>query len=187
MFDKTYHNNESLELAIVSSVARNDLYWDKTEIGFYDLKGTVQKIFKFINKNIRQNMMRYPKMIIKFIIQAKVQKLLFLKILVGTLGEIHPKVLQQFQIKKPIIGVLINLDLLDNLVPDSKQMFKFSNFPQVKRDFSLIIDSDISAGEIIDEIYNLKIDILKDVKIFDSFRSDKFGDNKISLSFSLTF
>ena len=106
---------------------------------------------------------------------------------VGSLGEIHPKVLQQFQIKKPIIGALINLDLLDNLVPDNKQMNKFSNFPQVKRDFSLIMDSTIRAGKITDEIFNLNIDILKDVKIFDSFKSSKFGDDKISLSFSLIF
>ena len=32
-----------------------------------------------------------------------------------------------------------------------------------------------------------KRQILKDVNIFDSFRSDKFGNDKISLSFSLTF
>ena len=49
------------------------------------------------------------------------------------------------------------------------------------------MDSTISAGKITDEISNLNIDILKDVKIFDSFKSSKFGDDKISLSFSLTF
>jgi len=188
VFDKTYQDSECLELGIVSSVARNDLYWDKAEIGFYDLKGTVQKIFSSLS--IKTSDISYDEISKddnKIYHPGKSTKISISKNTVGTLGEIHPKVLQRFQIKKPIIGVLINLDLLDNLVPDNKQMYKFSNFPQVKRDFSLIINSDLSAGEIIDEIYNLKIDILKDVKIFDSFRSDKFGDDKISLSFSLTF
>ena len=39
VFDKNYQNNECLELGIVSSVARNDLYWDKAEVGFNELKG----------------------------------------------------------------------------------------------------------------------------------------------------
>ena len=188
VFDKNYQNNEFLELGIVSSVARNDLYWDKAEIGFYDLKGIIQKIFSSLSINVtnisydelskEENKIYHP---------GKSANINISDNTVGSLGEIHPKVLQQFQIKKPIIGALINLDSLDNLVPSNKQMNKFSNFPQVKRDFSLIIDSNISAGKIIDEISDLNIDILKDVKIFDSFRSSKFGDGKISLSFSLTF
>mgnify|MGYP001214311512 FL=1 len=188
VFDKNYQNNECLELGIVSSVARNDLYWDKAEVGFYDLKGIIQKIFSSLSINPsdisydelskEENKIYHP---------GKSTKINILDNTVGSLGEIHPKVLQQFQIKKPIIGALINLDLLDDLVPSNKQMNKFSNFPQVKRDFSLIMDSTISAGKITDEISNLNIDILKDVKIFDSFKSSKFGDDKISLSFSLTF
>ena len=86
-----------------------------------------------------------------------------------------------------MIASIVNLDLLFKFIPNIKKMRSFSSLPQVKRDFSLIIDSSIKSGDIVDEIFNLNINNLSDVKIFDSFKSEKIGANKVSLSLTLVF
>ena len=66
-------------------------------------------------------------------------------------------------------------------------MQKFTNFPQVNRDISLLVDDKVESGEILTSIMNSKVNILRDVKLFDHFKNDKIGDSKVSLSFSLVF
>ena len=61
------------------------------------------------------------------------------------------------------------------------------DLPQVKRDISLLVDDKVESGEILTSIMNSKVNILRDVKLFDHFKNDKIGDSKVSLSFSLVF
>jgi len=69
----------------------------------------------------------------------------------------------------------------------TKYMKAFSNLPQVKRDFSIILKKNVPADSILKKILELNVPILKDVKIFDSFQSDKIGKDKVSISFSLIY
>ena len=90
-------------------------------------------------------------------------------------------------IKKVVIGSIVELDKISELKIDIKKMQKFTNFPQVKRDISLLVDDKVESGEILTSIMNSKVNILRDVKLFDYFKNEKIGDSKVSLSFSLVF
>ena len=103
------------------------------------------------------------------------------------MGEIHPELLNDFGIKKVVIGCIVELDKISKLKVGIKTMQKFTNFPQVKRDISLLVDDKVESGEILTSIMNSKVNILRDVKLFDYFKNDKIGDSKVSLSFSLVF
>ena len=53
VYDYKFDNNEKLELAIISSNARENLFWDKTEFNFYDLKGSLEKIFMSLSIDLK--------------------------------------------------------------------------------------------------------------------------------------
>ena len=57
-------------------------------------------------------------------------------------------------------------------------------YPAVTRDLSLVCDEEITSGEII-KIIKENADYLENVELFDIFRSEKIGENKKSVSYSL--
>ncbi len=188
VYDYKFDNNEKLELAIISSNVRENLFWDKTEFNFYDLKGSLEKIFMSLSIDLK--LIKYNEIsesLSSIFHPGKSAEVWLDNNLVGSIGEINPRLLKELDIKKPMIASIVNLDLLFKFIPNIKKMRSFSSLPQVKRDFSLIIDSSIKSGDIVDEIFNLNINNLSDVKIFDSFKSEKIGANKVSLSLTLVF
>jgi len=160
--------------------------WDKTSTNYYDLKGIVEKILFSFNFNSTQicfskmndNNLYHP---------GKSAKIEINNIEIGQIGEIHPQLLKSFNIKKSLLGCELNIENLPKDMNTTKSMKAFSNLPQVKRDFSIILKKNVPADSILKKILELNVPILKDVKIFDSFQSDKIGKDKVSISFSLIY
>ena len=60
-------------------------------------------------------------------------------------------------------------------------------FPAVERDLALVLDKQITYGQIEKATANARISVLKSVNLFDIFESDKLGENKRSMAVSFTF
>ena len=186
VFINKKENSENLFVSFLSSETRQDLLWDKTSTNYYDLKGIVEKILFSLNFNstqisfskINDNDLYHP---------GKSAKIEINNIEIGQIGEIHPQLLKSFNIKKSLIGCELNIENLPIDMNTTKSMKAFSNLPQVKRDFSIILKKNVPADSILKKILELNVPILKDVKIFDSFQSDKIGKDKVSISFSLIY
>ena len=186
VFINKKENSENLFVSFLSSETRQDLLWDKTSTNYYDLKGIVEKILFSFNFNstqisfskINDNNLYHP---------GKSAKIEINNIEIGQIGEIHPQLLKSFNIKKSLLGCELNIENLPKDMNTTKSMKAFSNLPQVKRDFSIILKKNVPADSILKKILELNVPILKDVKIFDSFQSDKIGKDKVSISFSLIY
>ena len=104
----------------------------------------------------------------------------------GALGEIHPLVLDNFDIGARAYCAELNMEKLlqySEALPKYKQLPKF---PAMTRDLSLLCDAEISAGEL-SEIITASAKNLEQITLFDVYSGNQIPEGKKSLSYKLVF
>ncbi|MFC2021193.1 phenylalanine--tRNA ligase subunit beta [Chloroflexota bacterium] len=103
----------------------------------------------------------------------------------GVIGELHPKVLERFEIDEAVY--LIEIDLLA-LLPFTSglKMFKpVPRFPAIVRDMALVVDSGIAYKKIVDIIKSYPL--VERVAIFDVYSGEQVPQGKKSLAYRIVF
>ncbi|NLB18621.1 MAG: phenylalanine--tRNA ligase subunit beta, partial [Syntrophomonadaceae bacterium] len=107
--------------------------------------------------------------------------------LVGSIGEIHPLVLEQAEISKRTCYFELDVaKVFMALVPRSETR-PLPKFPAVKRDLALIVAEEVNAADLSSTIWNFGEGLLVGLDLFDVYRSPQLGEDKKSLAFALTF
>ena len=106
---------------------------------------------------------------------------------IATFGEVHPEVLQNYDISKRVYLAEINVTKLTKYARKRKKYVEVPKYPAVERDIAIIIDEDIEVGKIEKIITKKAKKILESMKLFDIFRNEKIGENKKSVAYSLSF
>ena len=98
-------------------------------------------------------------------------------------GEIHPRILSQYNLPLRSSAFAINLGAL----PESALVrpHHVGVMPAAVQDVALIVDSTVSAIEVEQALIEGAGELLESINLFD--RYDKIGDGKVSLAFTLTF
>ncbi|WBW50394.1 phenylalanine--tRNA ligase subunit beta [Peptoniphilus equinus] len=105
----------------------------------------------------------------------------------GVFGEVHPQVLENYDIKKAVY--VAELDFY-KLVSRAKTNYTFkpiAKFPSVKRDLAFVIDERVSAGDLEQVARDNAGALLETFEIFDIYRSEAIGKGKKSVAFSMVF
>ncbi|KLT21776.1 phenylalanyl-tRNA synthetase beta chain [Wolbachia endosymbiont of Armadillidium vulgare str. wVulC] len=105
--------------------------------------------------------------------------------IVGYFGELHPSILDFFNIKQKVVGFEVILENIENL-PVSRKKFIDYKYQSVKRDFAFIVNKDITAGSIVNMVKKSS-ELITEVLIFDVYHGNTMGMNKISIALSVTF
>lgn len=71
--------------------------------------------------------------------------------IVGYFGELHPSILDFFDIKQKVVGFEVILENIENL-PVSRKKFIDYKYQSVKRDFAFIVNKDVEVGNIINVV-----------------------------------
>ena len=151
---------------------------------FYILKGVIENILEQISVN-------------KYDIEKEVNNKTYhtgrcanIKVgidSVATFGEVHPEVLQNYDIQKRVYLAEINLSKLTKYARENKKYVEVPKFPAVERDIAIIVDENVEVGKIEKVITKKAKRILENAKLFDIFRNEKIGENKKSVAYSLSF
>ncbi|MBP9979192.1 MAG: phenylalanine--tRNA ligase subunit beta [Bacteroidales bacterium] len=107
---------------------------------------------------------------------------------IGMMGTISQTLLKRFGIKQQVFAAEISWDILFQLIKKQKVLFKeMPKFPEVKRDFALLLDEGVSFTEIRKSAFKAERKILKSVTLFDVYRGDKIpeGKKQYAISFVL--
>ena len=98
-------------------------------------------------------------------------------------GEVHPRILAQYNLPARSSAFAINLGALpaSTLVKPSR----VGVMPAAVQDVALIVDSNVPALEVQQALKEGAGDLLESISLFD--RYDKVGNGKVSLAFTLTF
>ena len=106
---------------------------------------------------------------------------------IATFGEIHPEVLQNYDISKRAFLAEINLTKITKYARENKKYVEVPKFPAVERDIAMIVDEEIAVGDIEKVITKKGKKLLESVTLFDIYRDSKLGENKKSIAYALKF
>ncbi|MBR6765656.1 MAG: phenylalanine--tRNA ligase subunit beta, partial [Clostridia bacterium] len=104
----------------------------------------------------------------------------------GYLGEIHPDTADKFGITgRPLVAQL-DLEAIFR-VANTKMLYSpLPKYPAIERDLAVLVDASTEIGPMLDAIRSAGAPLVKAVKLFDVYKSDSLGENKMSVAFSIT-
>lgn len=105
---------------------------------------------------------------------------------IGYVGQIHPKVQQQYDIKETYVFELSLQALLQADVAPIAYT-SIPRFPSITRDIALVVDSATVAGDVLAIITEAGGKLLKEVSVFDVYEGEHMEAGKKSLAFSLKY
>lgn len=103
----------------------------------------------------------------------------------GVLGEVHPEVLDQFEIEQPVIVFEIDLASVLPYLHDRIDAKSPPRFPAVEQDLAVVVDASVSAGAIQSVLEASPL--VASARVFDVFRGERLGAGKKSLAFSIRY
>ncbi len=107
--------------------------------------------------------------------------------LLGTIGEVHPKVLDGFDIDLPVFLLDLDLEALFSLARDFSKFQALSRFPDVYRDSALLLDEGISAAEVFEAVAKARSKDVEEVVLFDLYRGQGVPEGKKSLAIRVRY
>ncbi len=107
--------------------------------------------------------------------------------IIGCLGEMHPEVLQRFDIEQPVFLVELNVEDLIDLVGGVPKFTPLSKFPNVVRDTALLLDADVSAAQVLEITGKSKQKAIEDVTLFDLYTGKGIPEGKKSLAIRVRY
>ncbi|ENK1244840.1 phenylalanine--tRNA ligase subunit beta [Clostridium botulinum] len=106
---------------------------------------------------------------------------------VGTLGEIHPDVQDNYDIEERCYAAELNLDVLYKHANVKKEYRELPKFPAVTRDIAVIIDDTVLVQEIENIIKNGGGNILESIHLFDVYKGKQIPEGKKSIAYSIVY
>ena len=104
----------------------------------------------------------------------------------GVIGEIHPKVSENYNIGERVYCFTLDVDLMFNYTKPEKVYTALPKFPAVSRDLALICDDDIPVLSLEKAIKLGAGKLLENIKLFDIYKGEQIEKNKKSVAFKIT-
>jgi phenylalanyl-tRNA synthetase beta chain len=105
---------------------------------------------------------------------------------IGYLGELHPGVAKDYDLPG-VVAAELNLDLVAGALPDPVTFESFSSFPPAREDIAVVVDSGVSAADVIAAVEASGGKFLREASVFDVFEGEQVGDGKKSLAIRLSY
>lgn len=106
------------------------------------------------------------------------------KMVLGHFGDIHPGVLQAMNVKGPVTGFEIFFDALPEPKEKKSKARAHLDLPQfqaVARDFAFVVDSGVTAAQLLAAARSADKKLIAGVSLFDVFEGGDLEDGKKSL------
>jgi phenylalanyl-tRNA synthetase beta chain len=105
----------------------------------------------------------------------------------GTFGEVHPKILAAFDLKGPIAAFEVFMDAIPESKAKSKARAPFNPSPYqpVERDFAFVVDASVTAEAVIKAAKGAERELIERVDIFDVYEGKGVPEGKKSLAISV--
>jgi len=110
--------------------------------------------------------------------------------LLGQFGELHPDVLDAFEVKGPVAAFEVFLDVVPLPRPKgaggrAKPPLKLSVFQPVERDFAFVVDRDLPAETLLRAARSVDRKLVSEIRLFDVYEGKGLPEAKKSLAISV--
>ncbi len=151
---------------------------------FYDIKGVVEGLLeklgisKYEFSQETENPTFHP---------GRTAALLIGGEYAGVIGEIHPDVLENYDIQTRAYVGVIEVEKLINNYNDTVQYKPLPKYPAVSRDIAMLIRDEITVKQVEDIIRQRGGKILESLKLFDVYKGKQIPEGMKSVAYSITF
>ena len=174
---------EDIKVGIILAGENDKTLWNPKPVhyDFYDLKGIVEEIFsklKFQNFSIKRSVQTefHP---------GRSADIFVGKEYIGSFGEIHPDVLENFGLnKKTVLVAEFNIELIKKYINKPFVYQGIVKYPAVPRDLALVMNENILVGDVLKTIEKIDKKVEK-VELFDIYQGIGVEPGKKSVAISI--
>ncbi|MCD8825548.1 phenylalanine--tRNA ligase subunit beta [Staphylococcus gallinarum] len=105
---------------------------------------------------------------------------------IGFVGELHPKVEKEYDLKRTYVFEL-NYDKLMSVSVGYINYRPIPRFPGVSRDIALVINRDVPSATLVKEIEAHGGDILQNAQVFDVYEGEHVAEDEKSIAIRLSY
>jgi phenylalanyl-tRNA synthetase beta chain len=109
------------------------------------------------------------------------------KTVLGSFGELHPRVLSALDLPGPIAVFELNLDAVGEPKRRRKAAPDLPPFQPIRRDFAFLVDSEVSADAVLRAARGADRALITGVSLFDVYQGDRLPAGKKSLAIEIVF
>lgn len=106
---------------------------------------------------------------------------------IGALGRFRDENLRNFSIKNEVYYFDLDFDALCGLQTKNIKFSSLPVFPSVKRDIALLVEEQISAGELLSAVRSSRDKLIEASEIFDVFQGEKIPEGFKSVALTITY
>ncbi|MFO7963900.1 MAG: phenylalanine--tRNA ligase subunit beta [Desulfobacterales bacterium] len=168
---------------------RTEQTWHQTtppSCDYYDIKGVVEGLFTAL-KIEHYRFTRMPPDACCYTRPGYTAKIDVKTDEVGRVGELHPEVVDHYDLKQTAYIFEINLGALLLHIPGAVFSRALPKYPAVARDVTLIVDKNIESENILETVRRMDEKLVENVHLFDIFEGRKLPEGKKSISFRITY
>lgn len=153
-------------------------------VDFFVLKGIVEKIFERVG--LRRHRYLADKNNTSFH-PGRCADILCDNKFLGTIGEIHPEVLDNYGIGKRVYIAEIDLDTVYSLANDTIVFKSLPKYPAITRDIALVVKNEVEVAAIEEVIMDNAGGLVEACKLFDVYKGDQIGQGYKSVAYSIVY
>lgn len=176
---------EVIKVAGFMTGRRNPVGWsnDSSPVDFYDAKGIVEDLLEMLEIS------RYQVEAGEYTAMHPGKTALFKKgkEVIAAVGELHPKVAENFGITKKAYIFEMDLMTLAKYTVVKNSCAALPRYPGTSRDLAMLVDESVMAAEIERTIAKNAGKYLAGVTLFDVYQGKQIAEGKKSMAFSIQF
>ncbi|MBS0621230.1 MAG: phenylalanine--tRNA ligase subunit beta [Verrucomicrobia bacterium] len=167
---------EPTAAAIVLCGKKAPYHWDpKPEpFDFYDLKGIVENLLDGLG--IENALFEFSHM--HHFHPGRQAKILHKDATIGTLGELHPTVLDECGIKERVYFAEVNLHEVIPFVKAHQKVEALPAYPGSERDWTVTLDAEMPIDKLMNATLAVPSRLLENVILLDLYKSDQIGKDR---------
>lgn len=156
---------------------------EKKAVDFYVAKGILEGLFTRLGL---QDQVEYRAQTIEDMHPGRTAEVILAGNSIGFVGQIHPNVQKDLDLKDTYVFELSLKSILDAEV-EPLQYQAIPRFPSITRDIALVVDQEMTAGKLQSVIVEAGGALLKEVHIFDLYEGERMEPGKKSIAFTLKY
>ena len=118
--------------------------------------------------------------------RAHAARILVGGVALGTIGQVDPGLAHSFDLPRDAYIFEIECEPLSEAWAARSAIYRpLPRFPPIERDLAIVLDDQVPAGRVADEIRAVAPELVDEVRLFDVYSGDQVEAGKRSLAFSL--
>ena len=154
------------------------------EVDFFVLKGVIESVLNNVGLKGYEiepettNLTFHP---------GRCAKIVYNNIYIGTFGELHPDVIENYNLGQRVYVAEINIDTVFENLNLTKSYYPLPKYPSTSRDIALIVKDEVFVKQIEDIIKANGEDLVESYKLFDVYKGAQIEEGHKSIAYSITY